>query len=554
MRFTSKIVIASFFSLITISSYGQQKKEGSIQNEEFVTEKVRKIEVQPAMSRSFEALNEIPDYSKDHKVDFNFDVSKPQSLVLPSIQTNVIGPRTGEELKSPFGSKAKNSIKIGAGNYGHTLLNGHFGYNPTEKESRGLYINHDANSMGPTDNAFSSRSENEIKVYSQSLWSKALLKASLDYRRTATNFYGKESIPANTPEDAFGVNYNQLKFNGDIYSATEGKKFSYQAGTEFSSLSGNLAPKEWMSSSYLKSSYAISDGLTFRVSGDAILSNFTSNTSINRNFFRLQPSLSYDILPRLILEAGLNAVQDEDLRLYPKVHVRFRANDFIRLFVGLEGNTQFNSYQSSLLTNPWLSQSISLQNTQQKWMISGGLTGSNERNVHYELKASYGEYAKMAFFTASAADLSQFDILYSTANAAVSVLQMQANFKMSISDKVQSDLQVDYTNYGNLGNLLYAYHRPNIQIAWRNTINVLPKFKVLPEIYFIGGLYGFNPRTQKSTTLDNIVDLNVKGEYAVTEKFTASLSANNILGKNYQRYLFYPTQGFNFTATLAYSF
>lgn len=554
MRFTSKIVIASSLSLISIFSYGQQKKEGSIQNEEFVTEKVRKIEVQPAMSRSFEALNEVPDYSKDHKVDFNFDVSKPQSLVLPNIQTNVIGPRTGEELKSPFGSKAKNSIKIGAGNYGHTLINGHFGYNPTEKESRGLYINHDANSMGPTDNAFSSRSENEVKVYSQSLWTKALLKASLDYRRTATNFYGKELIPANTQEDAFGVNYNLIKFNGDIFSATEGKKFSYQAGTEFSSLAGNLAPKEWMSSSYIKSSYAISDGLSLRVNADAILSNFTSNTSINRNFFRLQPSISYDILPRLNLEAGINAIQDEELRIYPKVHVRFRANDFIRLFAGFEGNTQFNSYGSSLVVNPWLSQSIGLQNTQQKWMLSGGLTGSNERNVHYELKASYGEYAKMAFFTASAADLSQFDILYSNADVAVSVLQMQANFKMSISDKVQSDLQVDYTNYGNLGNLLYAYHRPNIQIAWRNTINVLPKLKVLPEIYFIGGLYGFNPRTQKASTLDNIVDINVKGEYAITEKFTASLSANNILGKNYQRYLFYPTQGFNFTATLAYSF
>lgn len=554
MRFPSKIVIASSLSLISIFSYGQQKKEGSIQNEEFVTEKVRKIEVQPAMSRSFEALNEVPDYSKGHKVDFNFDVSKPQSLVLPNIQTNVIGPRTGEELKSPFGSKAKNSIKIGAGNYGHTLINGHFGYNPTEKESRGLYINHDANSMGPTDNAFSSRSENEVKVYSQSLWTKALLKASLDYRRTATNFYGKELIPANTQEDAFGVNYNLIKFNGDIFSATEGKKFSYQAGTEFSSLAGNLAPKEWMSSSYIKSSYAISDGLSLRVNADAILSNFTSNTSINRNFFRLQPSISYDILPRLNLEAGINAIQDEELRIYPKVHVRFRANDFIRLFAGFEGNTQFNSYGSSLVVNPWLSQSIGLQNTQQKWMLSGGLTGSNERNVHYELKASYGEYAKMAFFTASAADLSQFDILYSNADVAVSVLQMQANFKMSISDKVQSDLQVDYTNYGNLGNLLYAYHRPNIQIAWRNTINVLPKLKVLPEIYFIGGLYGFNPRTQKASTLDNIVDINVKGEYAITEKFTASLSANNILGKNYQRYLFYPTQGFNFTATLAYSF
>jgi hypothetical protein len=554
MRFPFKIVIASSLSLVSIVSYGQQKKEGTIQNEEFVTEKLRKIEVQPTMSRSFEALNEVPDYSKDHKVDYDFAIDKPQSLLLPSIKTNIIGPRAGEELTSIYGAKAKNSIKIGAGNYGHTLLNGHFGYNPSEKESRGIYINHDANSNGPTDNAFSSRSENEIKVYSQSLWSKALLKGALDYRRTATNFYGKESFPANTPEDAYGVHYDQLKFNGDIYSATEGKKFSYQAGTEFSSLSGNLAPKEWLFKNYVRSSYAISSGLALHVNGEAILSNFTSNTSTNRQFFRLQPSISYDVLPRLNLVAGLNAVQDDELRLYPNVQVRYRANDFIRLFAGLEGNTQFNSYHSSLQINPWLTQAVTLQNTHQKWMVSGGLMGSNERNVSYELKASYGEYTKMAFFTSSAADLSQFDITYSNADAAISVLDLQANVKMSITDKIQSDLNVQYTNYANLGNLLYAYHRPNIQIALKNTIKVLPKFNVLPELYYLGGLYGFNPRTQKASTLDNILDINVKGEYAITEKFTASLSANNILGKNYQRYLFYPTQGFNFTATLAYSF
>ena len=554
MRFTSKIVITSCLSLVSIFSFGQQKKEGSIQNEEFVTEKVRKIEVQPTMSRSFEALNEIPDYSKDHKVDFSFDLDKPQSLSLPGINPAIIGPRNGEELKSLFGSSAKNSIRIGAGNYGHTLLNGHFGFNPSEKETRGVYINHDANSIGPTDNAFSSRSENEIKVYSQSLWSKALLKGSLDYRRTATNFYGKETIPTNTPEDAYGVHYDQFKFNGDILSATEGKRYSYQAGTEFSSLAGNLAPKEWLFKSYLNSTYAITEGISLRVNGESILSNFTSNTSSNRNFFRLMPSLSYSIIPQLNIVAGINAIQDEDLRIYPNLQVKFRANDFIRLFAGFEGNTQFNSYHSSLLTNPWLAQSITLQNTQQKWLVTGGLSGSNERNVSYELKTSYGEYAKMAFFTSSAADLSQFDISYSNVDAPISVLQLQANMKMSFSDKIQSDLQVDYTNYSNLGSQLFAYHRPNIQIAWRNKISVLSKLKVLPEIYYIGGIYGFNPRTQKASTLDNILDINLKGEYAITDKLTATLSANNILGKNYQRYLFYPTQGFNFTASLAYSF
>jgi hypothetical protein len=554
MRFTSKIMLVLPLGLISMLSYGQQKKEGTIQNEEFVSEKVRKIEVQPTMSRSFEALNEIPDYSKDKKVDFSFDLTKPSSIQLPTFQTSIIGPRAGEELKSPFGSKAKNSIKVGAGNYGHTLLNGHFGYNPTEKELRGLYINHDANATGPTDNAFSSRSENEVKIYSQSLWSKALLKGAIDYRRTATNFYGREVFPMNTPEDAFAINYNQIKFNGDIYSQTECKRFSYQAGTEFSSLSGNLAPKEWMSSSYLKANYDISEGLMLRINGDAVLSNFTSNTSINRNFFRLKPSISYDLLPRLNLQAGINAINDEELRIYPSIQLKYRANDFIRLFAGFEGDTQFNSYHSSLLLNPWLSQTINLQNTQQKWIVSGGLIGTNERNVHYELKASYGEYANMAFFTSSAADLSQYEILYSSANNAVSVLSLQANVKMSVTDKIQSDLQVDYTNYGNLGSFLYSYHRPNIQITWMNTIKVHPKISILPQLYYVGGLYGYNPVTKKAIALDNILDLNLKGEYQITDKFTAALSANNLLGKNYQRYLFYPTQGFNFTATLAYSF
>jgi hypothetical protein len=554
MRFPSKIGIILSFCLVFNYSYGQNKKEGTIQNEEFVTEKVRKIEVQPPMSRSFEALNEIPDYSKDHKVEFTFEIEKPQTLILPSIKTTIMGPRTGEELKSPFGSKAKNSIKIGAGNYGHTLLNGHFGYNPSEKEFRGVYINHDANSLGPTNNALSSRSENEVKVYSHSLWSKAYLKGSIDYRRTATNFYGKENFLINTPEDVFSVNYNQIKFNGDIYSATEGKRLSYQTGTEFSSLTGNLAPKEWLFKNYFKTNFAFTEGLTLQINGEAILSNFTTNISYNRNLFRLKPSITYAILPRLNLQAGLNAVQDDQLRIYPNLQIRYRANDFIRLFAGLEGDTQFNSYHSLLLMNTWLAPSITLRNTQQKWMVSGGLTGSNERNVHYELKASYGEYANLSFFTASKSDLSQFDILYTDPTASISVLQLQSNVKITFTEKVQSDLQVEYTNYSNLGSLIYAYHRPNIQIAWRNTINVLPKLNILPQIYFLGGLYGYNPVTQKSSTLDNILDINVKGEYAITDKFTATLSANNILGKNYQRYLFYPTQGFNFTATLAYSF
>ena len=141
------LFIGLLFLLVGMQSivYGQQKKEGNIQNDVIILEKERKIELKPEISRNFEPLEEVENTNKGRKMKYDF-VERKWEVKSPAIlTTSIIGPREGDELVSSYGPKFKNMIKVGAGNYGHTLINGHFGLSPKENQYQGIYINHDAN-------------------------------------------------------------------------------------------------------------------------------------------------------------------------------------------------------------------------------------------------------------------------------------------------------------------------------------------------------------------------------------------------------------------------
>jgi outer membrane cobalamin receptor len=77
---------------------------------------------------------------------------------------------------------------------------------------------------------------------------------------------------------------------------------------------------------------------------------------------------------------------------------------------------------------------------------------------------------------------------------------------------------------------------------------------VSSDLYFLAGIKGKNLITDKEVKLDPIIDLNFKFTYLLSDHFNVFVSANNVFNKNYQRYLYYPTQGVNFLGGLSYSF
>ncbi len=570
MKFQMKanhFIICSVLMLgVSVTLSAQDKKEGNIQNDDIILEKERKIVLQPQISRNFEPLNEIENTQKGRKMKYEFFDRKWDATSNTLLTTTIIGPREGDELVSSFGPKFKNLIKIGAGNYGHTLLNGHFGFTPKENQFQGVYINHDANRRGPVSLGNSSRNENEAKVYSKTFTGNYFLDGQISFKRTENNYYGR-------PEEAFAsvpfikdldIAYNKFNYSGSISNSKKDVKWDYIATSGLTYLTNSYTSKEWIWDSKLQGILRVTDNFSAYLTGEMNMSENTfAYVNNRRELYRVKPTFLYKN-NRLAVTGGLNIVNEKDAsvslnktRLFPLLKVDFKPTDFLHVFVGLGGETYFNSYNQFANENNWLDHkaSINLQNTTQSSNIYGGIKGSNERNLDFELKFGYSEYTNLAMLVSTAADSTRFNVIYSNTdvNKTAKVFNMSGQVNYQTFDKVLSILKYDFNTYQDL-TVDKAFHRPMMNLSFTNSITFKDKIIVSPDLFYISGLYGLQSSTGKSIQMDDIIDLNLKVNYLITKKFNISVSANNLLGKNFQRYLNYASQGLNYTVGVAYSF
>lgn len=539
--------------------YGQQKKEGSIQTDDIILEKERKIELKPEISRNFEPLDEIENLNKGRKMKYEFLERKWEAKSPAILTTSIIGPREGDELVSAFGPKFKNMVKIGAGNYGHTLLNGHFGF-AKENQFQGIYINHDANRRGPIGGVYGGRNDNEVKLYSKTFTGNYLLDGSIGYKRTEANYYGRDENKFETQLNKIGIIYNKFHYVGSIGNAKKDAKYDYIASSGLTYLSTSNSNREWIWESKINSVMHVNDQISAYLNGDMLLSEITNSQNNRRELYRIKPSFLYKN-GRISVTAGINIANEKDklvnlnqTRVFPILKLDVKPTEFLHVFAGIGGDTYFNSMNQFVSENNWIGNDVNLKNTVQSSNIYGGLKGSNERNFDFEMKFGYSEYSNLGFFTAVQGDSSRYNVSYAGGDKKVQVVNISGQINYQILNEVLSILKYDFNSYENLGDLEKPYHRPAINLSFTNSITFKDRIIVSPDVFYLGGLYGYNPQQVKAVKMPDIIDLNLKVNYLITKKFNASVSANNILGKMNQRYLFYPQQSLNYTVGIAYSF
>jgi hypothetical protein len=540
----------------------QTKKEGSIQNEDIIIDKERKIELQPQVTRSFDPLQEIENKKKGRKMTYNFIERKLDENKFQAINSPILNPRSGDELNSAFGQKFKNIIKIGAGNYAHTLFNAHLGFTPDSNQFRGIYIKHDANRRGPTNSIYSGRSENEVKIYSKTFSNKYLLDGQIDYTNLASNFYGRLMDPINYPNNFLEISYDKFYYSGSISNAKLDAKFDYDATSSLNFTSSNKLDKEWIWNSKFHGIMHLNDELSAYIDGSMILSEYTTTNNNRRQLYKVKPSFLFKT-NTLSVHAGLNVVNEKDqirglntTEWYPIVKFDIKPTQFLHLFAGLGGDTHFYSYLQNINTNPWLDKNLELRNTKETTNIYGGLKGSNEKNIDYEIKFSYSEFENLGFFVPTIADTSKYQLIYAGDSKKIQNYNLSGQVNYQLNERFLSVLKFEYNQYEQLGSLDKPFSKPLWNISWINSITFKDRIIISPDIYFINGLYGYNPAAKfnKTVKLDDIIDLNLKVNYLITKKFNVVVSANNILGKQYQQFLHYKLQGLNYTVGVAYSF
>ncbi len=555
-RIPSILLLSSCLSLPALAQQRQPAKEGEVDNQEITVEKSRKIELPPA-NRLFDKIQSVRPTPEQRKMTFEFDDRK-LTVGDPKITPNVLAPTTGQADNTPaFG----NYVRLGAGNYSSFLGEGYFGLNTLSNLALEGSVRHLSSGIGPVDGKNSAQADTRVKLTGKYLTDAFKLQADLGYDRNAYNFYGysREYAAQSTfNPDLIKQQLNTVSLRLGIENAKSENAIDYSLRTGITNLRDRFNASEFDWGTNFNSSLGISDNIVALLSADAYLTQRSDGSIVdNRNLFRIKPTFKYTS-PLLTVTAGVNVANQTDKRLgindtraFPVLNIDLVPVSTIHFFAGVDGDINRNTLRTLLSENKWLAPQVLLANTVKSLDIYGGSKGDLGGGFGYEGKVSFARYRNFATFNNSLPDSSKFFVLY---DGGVSrVLTISAQLGYNLKDRFRSSLKGEFFSYG-LDRLEAAWGRPRIAATWTNSYTLNKKLFVTADLYYYEGIQNKNFTSGQTFTLKPIYDANLKIDYFLGEQISAFVSINNIIGQNYQRYLYYQSMGLNFLGGISYSF
>lgn len=546
------ILILIIFPSIIKAQDKKARDRGEIEDTQIIIEKDKKI-VLPEAVRNFEKVPVQPKNQvrqiQPYKLQDDFEVS------LADIETKMrVLTAKQDDLKKLYG----NYLKGGYGSYGTSLLEGFFNNKRNERFSYGARVKHLASRFGHVDQENSGNSDNEAEIFGKAYSDPAVFSASVDFNRERYNFYGYRDSETPDNDDikhllqTYGAKIN---IDNNLKDAALDYHIFAQASRIFNNYNAN--ENEF--------GVGISGGYTLATSSK-ILANLeffitkredVINT-VSRSFFKASPYYQFTY-EGFLLKLGGNIIYENDsirtskLHIFPSAQASYELIPEITAFAGVEGDVYRTSLKGFLNENPYLAPGVTLLHTQKPLEIYGGFKGKVLTNLAYNLKVSAANYKNLYFYKnqqETQGDPSKFEIAYDNSTA---VLGYLAELSYSHSEAINLGIKLEGFGY-TLSDLEQHWHRPNYTGTFIGRFNIRQKIAITTELFYINGLIADDEYNGETKELDDIVDLNVKLDYRFSSKFSAFVHANNILGKNYQRYLYYPTRGFNILAGLTFSF
>jgi hypothetical protein len=534
-----------------------QKSQGEVKTDDIEIYKDTKVSL-PQANRIFEKIptNVGDDARKPIRYEF---VERKLPVQTPEFSPNVSMPQDNNDKTDSKAAKYNNIIRAGIGNFGHTFLEAHAGIPMGEDNYHGIYVKHNNFRLGPVGANYSGSSQNLVKVHSRTSFDAVKLEGALGWERRGFDFYGFTPKNYDFPESIIFNSWNKFNFIGGISNNSKDSKIDYQFKSNLSYLFTHLKANELVWKGSVNAVFMITDELTAGLEGNIVLAQRQDSLTLYRNLYKLKPTFQYKT-DKFTITAGLNVINDREKNtlnnsyIYPIVKLDAQVVQGVKIFVGYEGDVYANNLTSYLLENSWLNRFIELRNTRKTADFYAGGKSSFQNGLDLEAKISYANYKDFYVFNNSGKDSTRFEALYSDDSTTVKVTNFMAQVSYQIPEMFRSNLKFDVNVFSGLGNLKTAWHRPTFSATWNNTFTIKQKLLVSSDLYFLAGIKGKNFVTDREVKLDPIIDLNFKFTYLLSDHFNVFVSANNVFNKNYQRYLYYPTQGVNFLGGLSYSF
>jgi len=561
-----KYIYSSLFflaaGLMTAQAQDKKTEEKGVVNEEIeVVRPYKPILAEAVKLRRSPNLDDVKTYKAklnysilDRKLDINSDIQKLQAQALAEEKASIL---VNNYVKGAFGSLS-------------TLLGeAYFNTGKDEGLQVGGYFKH-FSQEGKLNKQNSSNQQ--LSVFGRSILDENTVSGRINFERNGTYFYGiDDTRPTLNPnpdkqalttielegelvknftedEDAFSY---ALKANGYIWN----DKFS--AKENYLSLNGYLNKR--INSLNL----GLAASTEFGNTKDAL-------TSVGNNLLRLNPYIRLQVKGAKIT-AGVNFVQEfgaySSSKIFPAVTADFTLiPDYLQVFGEVKGDVNRNSLKGFTDENPWLNSNILVKNTVEKLSFSAGVKGTGGPGFGYKARFYVKQFDDMPLFVNNFTDFNKFDVIYDFGKTKLTGLEGEISVQVSDALKWTGKLNLDDWKPASetyswfkpglkvSSNFMYTYNKKlsfNASVVIQDDV----KAKVYTGAPVPASQYVIpNTGIELIETVKGYVDLGLGADYRINNKFSVFAKANNILNKNYSRYLYYQVNGFNIFGGLTYSF
>jgi hypothetical protein len=251
--------------------------------------------------------------------------------------------------------------------------------------------------------------------------------------------------------------------------------------------------------------------------------------------------------------------------VYPSITASYKiVGDLMIAYAGAKGTLKQNSYQDFSQDNFFVSPTLAIAPTDQKFDLYFGLKGKLANTIAYNIRGSLIDENNKALFKSNIFDVTNannsgyasgnsFGVVYDNFKTASLFGELKADFSKNVSFGINGTFTSYVTKYES-----QAWNLPGIKLSSTIDFNLTSKWYAGANIFFVGErkdqliiiatnvqpwntlpLQGKN----ESISLNSYLDLNTHLNYKHNERLTFFLKGNNLANQNYQRWMNYPVQG-----------
>ncbi len=541
------ILISILFWGINLAAQDDQKPEEGIQNEsievvklyEPILAKAKKIDFSPD---PLTIKSETPVYN-DYQVPNKFLTLKFDP---PSLKPLALKSRSNKNDVND-GSIYTCWLKAGFGNHLTPLLD--FSCNTRKANSNimGMNIKHLSSRLkGDYPQDFM---ENEGKFFGKFFTNSNYFNVDVNFEHDRFFFYGfdkADTLLYPIEKSDARIIYNAIPINLEFGNKTDLRSnFHYKANLNYHYFWSNYS----MTEHYIGFNTAIEKDFDSGLGvGLNMKTDYASSTDTILASFEQRTPFAFNAIPHLyykkafgIVKLGASLIVDQTEFLpFPYIYAEGHAIEkYLTVYAGLEKNYRFNNFKSMSDMNPFIGQSQELTNTIDR-SIFGGFKGNLGSNFTYDLGIESVESQNQLLFNNYAFDTTQFQSIY---EPEFNKFAVKTTLSYVPTSRTNISLTAAYNNYSSTINE-EAWHMPALNIDLGMNFALSNKLNVGSDIMYFAKTYARNPEGE-AVKIKNIFDINLSANYQINSNFYLFADANNIINSKYQRFLNYPSYGFN---------